>query len=56
MGERTLRFEYKDQAGEWFEWMRIDPETLKQYVDEAGYLMKHLGSEGKGYLVSIAKR
>jgi len=56
LGERTLRFEYKDQAGEWFEWMRIDPETLKQYVDEAGYSMKHLGSEGKRYLVSIAKR
>jgi cyclopropane fatty-acyl-phospholipid synthase-like methyltransferase len=56
LGERTLRFEYKDQASEWFEWMHIDPETLEQYVDEAGYSMKHLGNDGKRYLVSIAKR
>ena len=55
LGERTLRFEYKDQTSEWFEWMHIDPETLGQYVDEAGYSMKHLGSDGKRYLVSIAK-
>jgi len=56
LGERTLRFEYKDQASEWFEWMHIDPETLEQYVDEADYSMKHLGNDGKRYLVSIAKR
>ena len=56
LGERTLRFEYKDQVSEWFEWMHIDPETLEQYVDEADYSMKHLGNDGKRYLVSIAKR
>lgn len=56
LGERTLRFEYKDQASEWFEWMHIDPETLEQYVDEAGYSMKHIGNDRKRYLVSIAKR
>ena len=55
MGERTLRFEYKDQISDWFEWMHIDPETLGNYVCEAGYSMKHLGSDGKRYLVSIAK-
>ena len=55
LGERTLRFEYKDQTSDWFEWMHIDPETLGQYVAQAGYSMKHLGSDGKRYLVSIAK-
>ena len=56
LGERTLRFEYKDQASDWFEWMHIDPETLEQYVDAAGYGMEQLGNDGKRYLVSIAKR
>ena len=55
LGERTLRFEYKDQTSDWFEWMHVDPETLGQYVAQAGYSMKHLGSDGKRYLVSIAK-
>lgn len=45
--ERTLRFEYKGQTSDWFGWMHIDPETLGQYVDEAGYSMNHLGSDGK---------
>ena len=54
-GERTLRFEYKDQVSDWFEWMHIDPVTLRQYVDDAGYSIKHLGNDGKRYLVSIAK-
>jgi 2-polyprenyl-3-methyl-5-hydroxy-6-metoxy-1,4-benzoquinol methylase len=54
LGERTLRFEYKDQTSDWFEWVHIDPETLRYYVDDAGYSMKHLGSDGKRYLVSIA--
>lgn len=56
LGERTLRFEYKDQVSDWFEWMHIDPETLKQYVDAAGYWMEHLGNDGKRYLVSITKK
>jgi SAM-dependent methyltransferase len=56
MGERTLRFEYKDQNSDWFEWMHIDPDTLGLYVDQAGYSMKNLGSDGKRYLVSIAKK
>ncbi len=56
LGERTLRFEYKNQTGDWFEWMHIDPETLGQYVDAAGYSMENLGRDGKRYLVSIKKR
>jgi hypothetical protein len=56
LGERRLRFEYKDQISDWFEWMHIDPETLEQYAHEAGYYMEHLGRDGKRYLVSIKKR
>jgi hypothetical protein len=56
LGERTLRFEYKDQISDWFEWMHVDPETLKSYVDEAGYSMEHLGNDGKRYLTAIAKK
>jgi 2-polyprenyl-3-methyl-5-hydroxy-6-metoxy-1,4-benzoquinol methylase len=55
LGERTLRFEYKDQTSDWFEWMHVDPQTLGDYVDKAGYSMKHLGSDGKRYVVSITK-
>lgn len=56
LGERTLRFEYRDQTSDWFEWVHIDPETLHQYVARAGFSMKHLGSDGKRYLVSITRK
>jgi SAM-dependent methyltransferase len=55
LGERTLRIEYKNQVGDWFEWAHIDPETLGQYVHEAGYSMECLGNDGKRYLVSIKR-
>ncbi len=55
LGERTLRFEYKDQVSDWFEWIHIDPETLRKYADEAGYSMNQLGNDGKRYLTSFAK-
>ena len=54
-GERTLRFEYKDQVSDWFEWMHIDPETLEQYVEAAGYSMKRMGNDGKRYLVEVRR-
>lgn len=43
LGKRTLRFEYKNQISDWFEWVHIDPETLGNHVRGAGYRMKHLG-------------
>jgi SAM-dependent methyltransferase len=55
-GERTLRFEYKDKISDWFEWMHIDPETLRSHVEAAGYSMKHLGEDGKRYLVAITRK
>jgi 2-polyprenyl-3-methyl-5-hydroxy-6-metoxy-1,4-benzoquinol methylase len=55
LGERTLRIEYKNQIGDWFEWIHIDPETLGQYVHKAGYSMECLGNDGKRYLVSITR-
>jgi len=55
LGARTLRIEYKNQVGDWFEWMHIDPETLGQYVHKAGYSMECLGNDGKRYLVSITR-
>lgn len=33
LGERTLRFEYKDKVSDWFEWMHVDPETKLKIED-----------------------
>lgn len=55
LGERTLRFEYKGQISDWFEWVHIDPVTLEDYVERAGFRMELLAKEGKRFLVSIKK-
>ena len=56
LGERTLRFEYKNQVSDWFEWMHIDSETLEKTVNSAGFSMKMLGNDGRRYLASITKK
>jgi 2-polyprenyl-3-methyl-5-hydroxy-6-metoxy-1,4-benzoquinol methylase len=55
LGERTVRFEYKGQISDWFEWMHIDPVTLEEYVRKAGYSMEALANDGRRFLVSIRK-
>jgi 2-polyprenyl-3-methyl-5-hydroxy-6-metoxy-1,4-benzoquinol methylase len=55
LGERTLRFEYKDQTSDWFEWMHIDPLTLERHVRAAGYSMETLATDGKRFLVSVRR-
>lgn len=55
LGERTVRFEYKEQVSDWFEWMHIDPLTLEAHVRKAGYSMEPLGNDGRRFLVSIRK-
>lgn len=56
LGERTLRFEYRDEISDWFEWIHIDPETLESYVEKAGYTIEHLGNDGKRYLTAITRK
>lgn len=55
LGERTLRFEYRGQTRDWFEWMHIDPETLGRHVSEAGWNMQTIGTEGNRFLVRITR-
>ncbi|MFA5891924.1 MAG: methyltransferase domain-containing protein [Actinomycetota bacterium] len=53
LGERTLRFEYRDQTSDWFEWMHVDSDTLGQRVSDAGWCMQTIGIEGDRFLVRI---
>jgi SAM-dependent methyltransferase len=55
LGERTVRFEYKEETSDWFEWMHVDPVTLEEYVRKAGYVMEALANDGRRFLVSIRK-
>lgn len=55
VGERTLRFEYKEQLSGWFEWMHIDPETLEQHARKAGLRVEHVANDGRRYLVVIKR-
>jgi len=55
-GGRTLRLEYQDKVSDWFEWMRVDPDTLQRHVQNAGFRIKNLGADGGRYLVSITNK
>ena len=55
-GERTLRFEYKGKMSDWFEWMHIDPETLRIHVKKAGFSFDLITTDDKGRYLSIIRR
>ena len=38
-GEIQYQFEYKNQKGDWFEWLYLDPATLTQLVEQEGLMI-----------------
>ena len=55
-GEKTLRFEYKGEMSEWFEWMHIDPETLKNHVNKSDLSFDLIATGDNGRYLSIIRR
>jgi len=55
-GERTLRFEYKGEVSDWFEWLHLDPKTLRSYCVKAGLTIEKLAQDGSRYLVRIRRQ
>ncbi|MGI4750191.1 MAG: class I SAM-dependent methyltransferase [Janthinobacterium lividum] len=37
-GEISYQYEYKNQLGDWFNWLYIDPETLKKHTANLGWI------------------
>lgn len=54
-GERTVRIEYKGQFGEWFEWMHIDPDTLKNHLKKLNLAFEIVKEVENRYLYRIRR-
>lgn len=46
-GEVSYQYEYKDQKGEWFNWLYIDPQLLKKTAKESGWECHLLFDDGQ---------
>jgi SAM-dependent methyltransferase len=55
LGERTLRFEYKGLASDWFDWLHIDPETLEEQVYGADLSLELIAAESRTFLCAICQ-
>ena len=44
-GERTVRFEYKDALGPWFNWLTIAPDVLAEHAKNVGFDLEIVYSE-----------
>ena len=44
-GEVRYRYEYKGQFGDWFDWVYVDPTTLKSITEKLNYHMELLHQE-----------
>jgi SAM-dependent methyltransferase len=49
IGEMIIRVEYRNQSGNWFHWLHIDPKMLKKLAEETGWkiLTVHQTSNGE---------
>lgn len=48
VGEMKIRVEYKDQIGDWFQWLHVDPKTLKKLAKETGWEIAELHETSSG--------
>jgi SAM-dependent methyltransferase len=56
-GQMKLRIEYKDTVGEWFPWLHVSSELLKETLRGTPWKLKKLMRSKKGYyLAAITKR
>ena len=55
-GEVRYQYEYKGEKGEWFEWVYVDQQTLRQLTDKLGLKLEVLMTdEHDQYLACITK-
>jgi precorrin-6B methylase 2 len=56
-GQLSYQYSYKDQLGEWFEWLYVDNETLKEHADKAGLAVEILyEDDADQYLARLTKK
>lgn len=48
IGEVKIRVEYKGQIGDWFQWLHVDPKTLKKLAKETGWKVIELHETSSG--------
>lgn len=54
-GEYDYQMSYKDTDGEWFKWLYVDFETLKEYAEKASFSVELLHDEDNHFLVELIK-
>jgi SAM-dependent methyltransferase len=54
-GEVTFRLRYRDQVGDWFPWLWVDPPTLRAYAQEAGLNLVKTMFWGAKYAAELRK-
>lgn len=52
-GEVRYQYEYQGQKGEWFDWVYVDQEKLKELTDQIGLNLEILAEENDQYLARI---
>ena len=53
-GEVSYQYEYKGEKGNWFNWLYVDPETVKKMASEAGWTSEIIfDDEEDQYLVRL---
>ncbi|WP_420388065.1 class I SAM-dependent methyltransferase [Roseivirga sp.] len=55
-GEVSFQYEYKEQKGEWFDWVYIDHQILTETADKLGWYTYILHQENDQYLARLIRK
>ena len=55
-GEYDYQMQYKNTVSEWFKWLYVDFDTLKNYAEKTGFEIVKLYDEDNHYLAELIKK
>jgi len=55
IGQVTIRIEYKDELGDWFDLLLVSPAEMVKITEAAGWKMARLFRENAGYAAILSK-
>lgn len=56
IGQVRIRHKYKESIGEWFDWLMVNPEQMRELGEESGWSLGEVFKEGSLYAAVLGRK